>query len=68
MSLPTTIPKALIATLDRRGLWPTSMRYREEGGQLVGTVEQWGRKARLEEPIEPPKSRRGVVGQGALDL
>lgn len=55
----------------RRGkveLWPTAMEWRRDrNGQLVGKVTAWGPKPGRPEP-EPQLSRRGAIGQGALDL
>lgn len=65
VSLPIVNPDKLIERQAARGFWPTAMRYREEEGRLVGTVEAWGRKsARTEEP-ELPTSSRGI-SQGRL--
>lgn len=68
MSLPATVPHSLIANLGRKGFWPTSIRFRHDGEQLVGTVEAWSRKACKEVEAEPARSMRGVVGQGSFDL
>ncbi len=67
MSLPISQPAKLIERQALRGLWPTSMTFREEGGVLVGTVEAWGPKHRPVALEEEPHSRRGIV-QHAMDF
>lgn len=61
-------PTKLIERAAARGYWPTAMRVRRDGDQLVAVVEAWGPKHTKAEPAEQPTSRRGAFAQASLDL